>query len=79
MTDEFAAGWSERNIDSMLTLRKLACNDRWAEGWAAIAATARKSTSHDSAPQQPKKLLPPGVAFVPPPGWRFDDRIATKS
>lgn len=71
--------WAERNVDSMLALRNLACNDRWAEGWALIAARARQSPPPDPVPEQPKKLLPPGVAIVPLPGWRFDHRISTKS
>jgi hypothetical protein len=34
--------WAREHIDPMLTLRNLACNDRWAEGWAAIEAQLRQ-------------------------------------
>lgn len=71
--------WAERNVNSMLALRNLACNDRWQQGWAAISAAARKSTATDTPQPQPASLLPPGLAFKPVAGWRFDNRIATKS
>ncbi len=30
--------WAEPNINRLATLRNLVCNDRWDEGWAALAA-----------------------------------------
>lgn len=70
--------WAERNINSMLALRNLACNDRWSEGWAAIVACASKSAPTPASPSA-DKLLPDGFTIKHSPGWRFDNRIATKS
>ncbi len=52
--------WAENNVDPMLSLRNLICNDRWTEGWQQIVAYRLR--------QQPEKHIqkrrPPGHTAV---------------
>jgi hypothetical protein len=35
--------WDPSHVNSMLAMRNLACNERWAEGWRAIRQTWQKN------------------------------------
>lgn len=78
--------WAAHNVNPMLALRNLACNDRWDEGWLQLTRAARKgrqpapaSTPNTSHSPPTGKLLPAHVVFKPLPRWRYDNRISTKS
>ena len=67
--------WAEVNVNPMLALRNLSCNDRWEEGWPTIVAHLR----HPRQPatpivsdrdQVPTGTLPPGFALKPAVSWR---------
>lgn len=71
--------WAFPNVNPMLALRALACNDRWDQAWPAIANASRKSPPAPSATSVAQKLLPDTFKFEPVAGWRWDNRISTKS
>ena len=71
--------WALINVNPMLALRALACNDRWEQTWSVIAKASRKSSPAPSAAPVAQKLLPDTFQFKPVAGWRWDDRISTKS
>ncbi|MDP9472220.1 MAG: hypothetical protein M3Q71_16400 [Chloroflexota bacterium] len=65
--------WAEDNVDPMLTLRGLACGDRWATVWPtatpavrtrARAASAQRRRTRATVPVPPAVSAPP---FDPPP------------
>ena len=41
--------WERRNVDPMLALRNVACNDRWEEAWPMIASRLRQEPKRRSA------------------------------
>ena len=51
--------WAEQNLDPMLALRDLLCNDRWDEGWQQIALFHQE--------QQVVQRLQRAEAKQPPP------------
>lgn len=69
--------WDIRNVNPMLSVRALACNDRWDAAWPVIANASRRHPPPPADP--PTKLLPPTFAYKPVAGWRFDNAISTKS
>ena len=69
--------WAIRNVNPMLAVRALACNDRWDAAWTAIAKASRRPSTPPASP--PAKLLPSSFVYKPLPGWRWDDAISTKS
>lgn len=69
--------WAIRNVNPMLALRALACNDRWDSAWPAIAKASRQRPSTPIDP--PAKLLPHSFVYKPVAGWRWDNAISTKS
>ncbi len=71
--------WALINVNPMLALRALACNDRWDQAWPAIARASRKSPPVPSATPVAQKLLPDTFKLKPVTGWRYDNRISTKS
>jgi hypothetical protein len=70
--------WAFPNVNSMLALRAMACNDRWDAAWPAIAVASRRPFQ-PPATTAPQKLLPDTYKFEPVAGWRWDNRISTKS
>jgi hypothetical protein len=70
--------WAIQNVNPMLALRALACNDRWDSAWPAIATASRKQPG-PPPPDAPTSLLPDTFKYKPVAGWRWDDAISTKS
>jgi hypothetical protein len=68
--------WAEDNVNPMVALRNLICNNRWDEGWPLITAllrhpqqpTVSKPLDRD---QVPSGQLPAGFALQPAPSWRY--------
>jgi len=71
--------WALINVNPMLALRALACNDRWDQAWPDIAKASRKSQSAPPTIPAAQKLLPHTFKLKPVAGWRYDDRISTKT
>lgn len=49
--------WARANVNPMLALRNVACNDRWAEAWPAISREVRRQTSQQRGEQQRQRHL----------------------
>lgn len=56
--------WAEDHVDSMLALRNLICNDRWAEGWQQIQTFHREQRWMRRHIRQSRPLLSP-IPLVP--------------
>ncbi|MBT8407713.1 MAG: ISKra4 family transposase [Deltaproteobacteria bacterium] len=51
--------WAEDHVDSMLSLRNLICNDRWAEGWQQVQTFRREQRWMRRHIRQSWPVLPP--------------------
>lgn len=51
--------WAEDHVDSMLSLRNLICNDRWAEGWQRILAFHQEQRRMRRHLRLARPVLPP--------------------
>jgi hypothetical protein len=49
--------WEEGNVDKMLVLRNLACNDRWGEGWAEVEAEQQATSRRKREARSGKKAM----------------------
>ena len=67
--------WATDNVNPMVALRNLICNDRWDEAWPAVVSHLRHplcppaSTAPDRD-QVPAGTLPPGFKLKPATPWR---------
>jgi hypothetical protein len=64
--------WSRPQVNSMLTLRNIACNDRWEEAWPQIVTQRRRQTSQRRHArhlqrQQHRPAVPPDLTELPLP------------
>jgi hypothetical protein len=58
--------WARAHVNPLLALRTLACNDRWATGWAQIAARLRaQAADRRQRRQQVRRPLPPPALPAP--------------
>jgi hypothetical protein len=75
--------WAEANVDPMLALRNLICNDRWSQGWPQIIAYRRQQqlekhrhkcrlALQSYVPDQPKKPIEPISSTVTPTKTKSD-------
>lgn len=67
--------WAEPNVNPMVALRNLVCNDRWDEGWPLVVAHLRhpQPLSPPTAPARdevPMGTLPSGFTLKPAISWR---------
>lgn len=49
--------WARAQVDPMLALRNLVCNDRWAEAWPQITAQLRRQARDQSATRRQQRRL----------------------
>jgi hypothetical protein len=79
--------WARGQVDPMLALRNVVCNDRWAETWPQIATHLRRQTRHRRAtrrqqrrahtqPQQEAPLTPVTPAERPVPRPTITEAVA---
>ncbi|GAC1546304.1 MAG: hypothetical protein NVS2B7_21420 [Herpetosiphon sp.] len=57
--------WAEGNVDKILTLRNLACNDRWDEGWAQVEAEQQAASRRKRAARNGEHAMRGKAALVP--------------
>jgi hypothetical protein len=67
--------WATDNVNPMVALRNLICNDRWDEGWPAVVSQLRHPLhpSASTAPvrdQVPTGTLPSGFSLKSATPWR---------
>jgi hypothetical protein len=58
--------WVRPNVDPMLALRNIACNDRWAEAWPQIAATLRQHAQQRATQRRHQRHLLAATGMVQP-------------
>lgn len=49
--------WGRRNVDPMVALRNVACNDRWEEGWPQITQWLRREPKRRSAARRAARMM----------------------
>ena len=80
--------WAEANVDPMLALRNLICNDRWNQGWKQIVTYRQqqrlnkyqlkcRAALHPPAPPSPEKPVEP-IPLPPPATLTSPDRSSPK-
>jgi hypothetical protein len=69
--------WARPNVDPMLALRNIACNDRWAEAWPQITATLRQQAQQRTTQRRHQRrflaatvVVQPATLPSPPPTRR---------
>jgi hypothetical protein len=60
--------WARAQVDPMLALRNVACNDRWDETWPQIAAQLRQQTRDQRTAQRQQRHARAQANDPPPPG-----------
>lgn len=58
--------WARPNVDPMLALRNIACNDRWAEAWPQITATLRQQAQQRTTQRRHQRQLLAATVMVQP-------------
>ena len=62
--------WHADNVNSMLAIRNLLCNNRWESDWRRIVAYRLGLPQNPPQPPRPTpKLLPQGFELRRPPAW----------
>ncbi len=71
--------WAETNVDPMLALRNLICNDRWTEGWTQIVAYRQQQQREKYQQQHDPTLHTPAPASPEKPTEPISPPLLTKS
>jgi hypothetical protein len=58
--------WARSNVDPMLALRNIACNDRWAEAWPQIVATLRQQARQRTTQRRHQRQLLAATLMLQP-------------
>lgn len=58
--------WARSNVDPMLALRNIACNDRWAEAWPQIVATLRQQARQRTMQRRHQRQLLAATLMLQP-------------
>jgi hypothetical protein len=58
--------WARPNVDPMLALRNIACNDRWAEAWPQITATLRQQAQQRTTQRRHQRRFLAATVVVQP-------------